>query len=1146
MKKRFIGAFACLALSVLPLFGNSVTAAAEEKVVPGYNILTGNTSAWTCDSMTFPEGIAIEAGCDLTKSPVSGDDNNSVLVSRPRGKYMWVSFSNSLLKYPKERAYKFSFKSYKRADGVYTNDPACWIMKNGGAGWQVVAYVGSFTPNEASWKEHSYILKNFGKLHDNNGVLDTSDIEKFIIQWARATDDTENLHEEAYFDDLSIIPSYKITYCDTDGSLIREEYDYFDEESFKPVLTDEDKALYRIGWSVENDKTADETVPLLHEDITLYAVYDEDAHVYMNEDISLLTAAGKSALVTGEYVKYGDTSKPKLSFSIVSGADTVSLSDNGDGTATVTSMKEGSAKIRCGIAGTDTFAEIYILSDYTSGDSAVRIFAGSDSITEDAGTLDLDGRVFYADAPSASVEWNCSSSESAWLEKNSDGSAKLTAINNGSVVITAYDKQNTETKAEITVKITGQFAKTSSYSFRYYAVGNSFLVHPPLKGWSDVGGMGMAASDVSKDYFNQIQSKLSKKFYSSITAERKSMSAFEGLCSTEATKDTYEDSAPFIEFRNKIREFKPNILTIQLAENIKTTDEAALSLFYDTLYGMVAKEMPKNSVVVCISIWLPDDNRHHVAKKYAEKYGFEFADTSYIGSLGINESNNYLAFRQYPDYVPGIEFRSHPGDFGMEYIAQQAVNCLERAIPASIPLEYRYIPESIQITGADTISEESASVSYDVIMNPAKAEKAVIWSVDNENIASISDEGVLTALNNGTVTITAKYAYDTSISSSKTVTITGQTEHFRLTYVAGTEDSVTNLPETDEYAKGKYILSSQAPARAGYKFVGWALSENGDTVTEIVITADTTVYAVWEFAYFWDFNTDGYDEGVSMNAFNVSVKDGTLNGISYQTGLSFSADNLLINASDFETFSFAAKVLSSESNQSYTVTLNTTNGDKVFTAEIPDSSMRSYSFDISGLAGTITGFTVKVSMSECTASVDKIAFIKKTSVAVENETSVRIKEPSGLRFKASIDNTERAEVSQYGFIVARASDLSKAELNHVNMNNGTIKAVEGIAYDKDQNIDIVFATADDKTFFAAALINIPEKSYLEKLSVRAFVKSGSVYSYSDVYTDTLAHAAQRIKNENGELYKNNMEFIEKILETVRKYETEFDISDLYN
>ena len=1144
MKRRLVNKFVYAALSVMLLFALSIAVQAAGEVIPGYNILTGNTSAWTCDSMSFPEGISIEAGCALAKSPVNGDGNNSVLMSKPAGKYMWVSFSNSLLKYPKERSYKFSFKSYKRADAGWGTDAALWLMKNGGAGWQVVHYIGNFAPNAATWTEHSYILKTFGKLYNNDGVLDTSDIEKFIIQWARDTKDTENAHEEAYFDDFSIIPSYKITYRDSDGSLIREEYAYFDEESFEPVLTDEDKAHYRIGWSVENDNTADDVIPLLHEDVVLYAVYDEEAHISIDAGKSLFTSAGDVGYLYCSYRKFGDTSTPNLAYSVIAGEDTIYLEDWGDGTAFVGSLGEGVAKIRCTLVGTEVFSDIYLLSDYHAAESAVRIIADLDSITEDSGTLTVDGRVFYKEAVSESVEWHCSS-DAAWLEKNSDGSATLTAIRNGSAVITAYDKQDPTVKAELTVSISGQLAKTTSYSFRYYAVGNSFLVHPPLKGWSDVGGMGMAASEVSKDYFNQIQSKLSEKFYSSITAERKSMSAFEGLCSTTATKDTYEDSAAFIEFQNKIREFQPNILTIQLAENIKTTDKAALSLFYDTLYGMVAKEMPKNSVVVCISIWL-DDNRHHVAKKYAEKYGFEFADTSYIGSLGINESNDYLAFKQYPDYVPGIEFRSHPGDLGMEYIAQQVVNCLESAIPASIPPEYRYIPESIQITGADTISDEGASVSYDVIMNPVKVEKAVIWSVDNENIASISDEGVLTALNNGTVTITAKYAYDTSISSSKTVTITGQTEHFTLIYAAGTEDSVTNLPETDEYAKGKYTLSSQAPARAGYKFAGWALSVNGDTVTEIDITADTTVYAVWEFAYFWDFNTDGYDEGVSMNAFNVTVKDSMLSGISYQTGLSFSAENLLINAADFETFSFTAKVSSSENNQKYTITLNTTNGDKSFTAEIPDSSMRTYSFDITDLTGTITGFNVKVSMSECTASVDEIAFVKGTNVAVENKTSIRIQEPFGLRFKASIDNTERDQVSQYGFIMARTSDLVKTELNHANMQDGTINAIEGIAYDKERGIDIVFEKNDDTTIFTASLVYIPQTKYLEKFSVRAFVKTGNAYSYSNVYTDTLAHAAQVAKDENGEFYRENKELIDRILDIAKEYETEIDISDLHN
>lgn len=154
----------------------------------------------------------------------------------------------------------------------------------------------------------------------------------------------------------------------------------------------------------------------------------------------------------------------------------------------------------------------------------------------------------------------------------------------------------------------------------------------------------------------------------------------------------------------------------------------------------------------------------------------------------------------------------------------------------------------------------------------------------------------------------------------------------------------------------------------------------------------------------------------------------------------------------------------------------------------------------------------------------------------------------GLRFKASIENSERAEAAQYGFIVARTSALGTKELNHANMKAGVINAVEGISYEPAANIDIIFGNADDKTIFTAALINIPEKSYLEKLSVRAFVKIGDVYAYSNVYTDTLAQAAQRVKDENGELYQANKELIDNILETAIKYDNEsvIDASKLYD
>lgn len=750
------------------------------------------------------------------------------------------------------------------------------------------------------------------------------------------------------------------------------------------------------------------------------------------------------------------------------------------------------------------------------------------------------------------------------------------AVHTGAAALTS---ESTEDYSEISLNVSELFENTSTtmsiYPLRYLAIGNSYLSHGCFpysatltggEGWVDgvfVGwkndssiSSGMAASEPSKDYFHRIQARVKEGLTADgvtaefISASKRNAARLERATAGTPTADTFKNNVDFKGIESDIKTFNPNIITIQLSENCQTDTSATLELFYNTIYDMVADTKSEDCLVVCISPF-GTGNRTNAIKKCAEAHGFYFADLSWVKSQGSGVNNPYLAYAQYPQYdlwkklnSGAVDFRSHPGDKGMDAIAEKVAEQLLPNIPGTIAANTVTLADSITISGPDSIS---AAADYTVAVSPEDADSNITWTTDNEKIATVDESGKVTPINNGTVTITAKAVYGTA-SGSKTITVTGQTEHFKLTYAAGTADTVTNLPEADEYAKGTYTLSSQAPVRAGYKFAGWALSENGETVSQLDITADTTVYAVWEFAYSWSFNTDGYAEGVSMNAFNVTVKDGLLNGISYLTGLSFSADNLLINAADYNTFSFTAKITSTEKDQTYTVTLNTTDGNKEFTAEIPDSSMQTYSFDITGLTGTITGFVVKASMTECSASVDEIAFARNTTAVLETETSIRVKDPMGLRFKASIENSERAEAAQYGFIVARTSALGTKELNHANMKAGIINAVEGISYEPATNTDIIFGNADDKTIFTAALINIPEKSYLEKLSVRAFVKIGDVYAYSNVYTDTLAQAAQRVKDENGELYLANKELIDNILENAVKYDNEsvIDASKLYD
>lgn len=91
---------------------------------------------------------------------------------------------------------------------------------------------------------------------------------------------------------------------------------------------------------------------------------------------------------------------------------------------------------------------------------------------------------------------------------------------------------------------------------------------------------------------------------------------------------------------------------------------------------------------------------------------------------------------------------------------------------------------------------------------------------------------------------------------------------YKVTFKANGADPAVQSKE-GVIARKKYTESDwesdwkiKEPTRYGYEFKGWSLSENGNIVNEINVTADTTLYAVWsqktaELVYILDGNQVG-------------------------------------------------------------------------------------------------------------------------------------------------------------------------------------------------------------------------------------------------------------------------------------------------
>ena len=130
---------------------------------------------------------------------------------------------------------------------------------------------------------------------------------------------------------------------------------------------------------------------------------------------------------------------------------------------------------------------------------------------------------------------------------------------------------------------------------------------------------------------------------------------------------------------------------------------------------------------------------------------------------------------------------------------------------------------------------------------------------------------------------------------------------------------------------GEVSLAGKYPFRETYTFVGWSLTANGDVVSSVNVSEDTTLYAIWKKATAWTFDRDGYQEGFTVeNGFNVEVKDGIFKaletGYSETNILKIKSPKLDINSSDYAQLKIKMQNTVFDENTKLGVTIHTTNG----------------------------------------------------------------------------------------------------------------------------------------------------------------------------------------------------------------------------
>ena len=633
------------------------------------------------------------------------------------------------------------------------------------------------------------------------------------------------------------------------------------------------------------------------------------------------------------------------------------------------------------------------------------------------------------------------------ISLNEDGTATVTPVENGTVTIRAASMLDETAYDEVTITISGVQKKIVAYDLSMISLGNSYLCHgyaewfnkDAYNGWinADDTIRGMAASEPDLDYYGRIQYYVKNHFNCSLVAERFANNHIERAWMS-GLKDSNDTSNhkdfDYVKAKNAIldsmkaqcayiKKNQTNIITIQLYENAQFGNYGEIAeFFYDTVFAAIDEVRPESSVVVVITPFgYSAAVKSQILK--AQEYGYYVANLTDINNYGYKD-NPYLAFLQYPDFYnpnAGNDFRSHPGDKGMDEIGKRVFEQLKTAIPVTVPANFIYVPDSIEITGGNEITKDEGTLALSIKATPSENSTTnVFWSVDNENVAAIDDNGVLTAVNNGTVKVTAVCAYDSSIKAELTVTVSGQQKAYTITYAAGTDDEVTRLPVADAFAKGEYTLSVDVPERNGYKFKGWSLSVDGTPVKTVTMDSDKTVYATWEFADHWYFDTEGDLEGISLGGFHTYCRYEANAGkvvatvTSYGDGVSVFDSTLLINSDDYDKFVIKLQPTAATASDKLNLTLTNDSG-KTFEYSVPMTStaMKEYTFDISNAEGIITGFALKPTVIELTLYIDEMYFspVNHSSFdidlgAKENAGNTRYAEIDGVKVNVEEENNK--------------------------------------------------------------------------------------------------------------------------------------------
>lgn len=183
---------------------------------------------------------------------------------------------------------------------------------------------------------------------------------------------------------------------------------------------------------------------------------------------------------------------------------------------------------------------------------------------------------------------------------------------------------------------------------------------------------------------------------------------------------------------------------------------------------------------------------------------------------------------------------------------------------------------------------------------------------------------------------------------------------------------------------------------------------------------------------------------------------------------------------------------------------------------------------------TLTDGTAFESIDVMKVTEVKAVWMTKAPVSY-NVSSIRVNNPAGIRFRASVTTKQKEIAAEYGFIVTLEKHLGEKDASVLTIDSD-IKKVTGVSYGYDpkaeKDVDRIYEIEGNNIFFTAAVYGMPEtkESYSENIVVRPYLKDADgKYHYAEPIIRSVIDVATAIRDsgyttvdEKGKAYVQNI------------------------